>query len=69
MPSSKPGCFAALFAFLFSPATYTPPAAGVAPEVDPNQESTQRSGIDGYQPGAYESPFDSGGGGGEGDVR
>ena len=69
MPSSKPGCLAALFAFLFGPATYTPPADGVAPELDPNQESNQRSGIDGYQPGAYESPFDSGGGGGEGDVR
>ena len=68
MPSSeKRGCLAALWAFLFSPATYTPPAAGVATEVDPNQESNQRSGIDGYQPGAYESPIDSGGG--EGDFR
>jgi hypothetical protein len=67
MPSSKPGCFAALFAFLFSPATYTPPTGAPAPEADPNQESNQRGGLGGYQPGAYESPID--GGGNQGDVR
>jgi hypothetical protein len=68
MPNSeKRGCLAALWAFLFSPATYTPPTGVAAPEVDPNQESNQRSGLDGYQPGAYESPFD--GDGDEGDFR
>jgi hypothetical protein len=67
MKTSNGGCLAALFTFLFSPSTYTPPTGASASDADPNQESNQRNGIDGYQPGAYESPFD--GAGDEGDYR